>query len=243
MIEIIPAIDLIDGQCVRLRRGDYGQVTRYSSDPLAVASSFRDAGITRLHLVDLDGAKSGAPCNLSVLERIAAHTSLRIEFGGGIKSSQSVADVLGAGAAHVIIGSAAVKQPALMDRWLAEYGPERVILGADIRGGLVSVSGWLEDSSLSVADVFNRFIPSGLSQAIVTEISRDGMLAGPDFNLYSGLKDRFPAVCLTASGGVTTMADIARLQSLGIERAIVGKALYEGRISLTDISRFISQAI
>lgn len=238
MIEIIPAIDIIDGKCVRLSQGDYSKKNEYEASPLAMAKKYEGAGVSRVHLVDLDGAKNGKPCNLGTLRKIACDTSLDIEWGGGVKSRQHLDEVFAAGANHVIIGSLAVKQPELMEEWLKEFGGDRIILGADLRDGKVSVSGWLEDSEVSIDDIITRFIPFGLKEAIVTDISKDGMLQGPNVQLYTDLSIRYPEVSFTVSGGVSKMEDIAELDQLGLPRVIVGKAIYEGNIPLESIASF-----
>lgn len=239
MIQIIPAIDLIDGRCVRLTQGDYGRQTTYDPTPEEMARRYADAGIGRLHLVDLDGAKAGRPCNLKVLERISALGIIDIEWGGGIKSREGLESVFAAGAGHAIIGSLAVRNPELMEEWLEEFGGDRILLGADLRDGKVSVGGWLEDSPLTVDDLLERFIPHGLSETITTDISRDGMLAGPSTELYLGLKERYPGVAFTVSGGISSIDDIRELDRLGLPRVIVGKAIYEGRIRLREIADFL----
>lgn len=237
-IEIIPAIDIIGGKCVRLSRGDYNRKTVYGSSPAEMARLFEDAGVRRIHLVDLDGAKGGKPCNLDSLREIAGSCGLDIEWGGGIKCSKDLEDVFAAGAGHAIIGSVAVKHPELMEEWLEEYGGGRIVLGADLRDGKVSVSGWLEDSTHSVHDLMERFLPHGLREVIVTDISKDGMLQGPSTDLYVSLAERYPDVVFTVSGGVSSMADIKMLAAKGLPRVIVGKAIYEGKISPEEIERF-----
>ena len=238
-MEIIPAIDIIDGKCVRLTQGDYARQTTYAATPVDMAKIYADAGVRRLHLVDLDGAKAGEPCNLPVLEAIASLGLLDIEWGGGIKSPEGLEAVLNAGAAHAIIGSLAVRQPELMESWLKEYGGERIILGADLRDGKVSVNGWFEDSDLSIDSILSRFLPAGLSEAIVTDISRDGMLQGPSTPLYKELAERYPAVTFTVSGGISSMEDILDLDKAGLPRVIVGKAIYENRITINQIKDYI----
>ncbi len=238
MIEIIPAIDIIDGKCVRLSQGDYSKKNEYEASPLVMAKKYEGAGVSRVHLVDLDGAKNGEPCNLKTLREIAGNMSFDIEWGGGVKSRRHLDEVLAAGADHVIIGSLAVKQPELMEEWLKEFGGDRIILGADLRDGKVSVSGWLEDSEVSIDDIITRFIPFGLKEAIVTDISKDGMLQGPNVQLYTDLSSRYPEVVFTVSGGVSKMEDIAELDRLGLPRVIVGKAIYEGNIPIESIASF-----
>ena len=230
---IIPAIDLIDGQCVRLTQGDYSRSKVYSSDPVEVALGFGEAGAKRLHLVDLDGAKASEPKNLAVLEKIVSATSMEVEFGGGIKSEASLKSVLDAGAAYAICGSIAITSPELFRTWLNEYG-ERIILGLDLKNGRVATHGWLETSEATVSDVLDAF--GGLvRRAIVTEISHDGMLSGVDADFYSGLQTAFPDVEIVVSGGVAGEDDIRLLSESGLQSAIVGKAIYEGRIDLAKM--------
>ncbi|MDE6533824.1 MAG: 1-(5-phosphoribosyl)-5-[(5-phosphoribosylamino)methylideneamino]imidazole-4-carboxamide isomerase [Muribaculaceae bacterium] len=240
MIQIIPAIDIIDGKCVRLSQGDYNRLTTYTPTPADMAKAYADAGVTRLHLVDLDGAKAGHPCNLPALEEIASLGLIDIEWGGGIKDRNGLENVLDAGAGHAIIGSLAVRQPEIMEEWLEEFGGDKIILGADLRDGRVSVGGWLEDSSLTIHDLMERFLPHGLTEVITTDISKDGMLSGPSTDLYIGLTKRYPGVTFTVSGGISSMEDIYELDRLDLSRVIVGKAIYEGRITLREITDFIS---
>ncbi len=237
MIEIIPATDLIDGACVRLTQGDYAQQTTYYRDPVEAALRFEEAGIRRLHMVDLDGAKASEPRNLRVLERVAAKTTLEIQYGGGIKTRQALVDVFSAGAAHAICGSIAVRDPALFTDWLAEFGGERLILGADIRDGKVAIQGWLERSDTTVQTLIEQFIHQGLRRVICTDISRDGMLCGPASELYTTLQSQFPDTEITVSGGISGMDDIRALNEAGLRSVIVGKALYEGRITLNELKR------
>lgn len=240
MIELIPAIDLIGGECVRLSQGDYGKKTTYGVTPADMARRYADAGISRLHLVDLDGAKASHPENLHVLEEIARLGLMKIEWGGGIKSDAHLKDVFNAGADYAIIGSVAVKEPDLMSGWLAEYGGERIILGADLRDGNVAVSGWMEHSQLTIDDLIRHFQPAGLKSVICTDISRDGMLQGPNTELYTSLSRRYEDIIFTVSGGISSMSDIETLDSLGLPRVIIGKAIYEGRITLEDLDTFIA---
>lgn len=233
MIEIIPAIDIIEGKCTRLSQGDYATQKNYGGDPAEWARAFAGCGIRRLHLVDLEGAKASTPQNLRTLEKIAGLGLLKLEWGGGIKDDDALASVWNAGAEWAIIGSIAAKEPMRMQIWLQTYG-SRIILGADIRNGKVAVSGWLEDSGIGLDSLIESF--KGLEQAIVTDISRDGMLQGPAFDLYKGLQTRFPALKTIVSGGVSSMDDIRRADSMGLPGIIVGKAIYENRITLNDIS-------
>lgn len=235
MVEIIPAIDIIGGRCVRLSQGDYTRSRVYDASPLDMALRFQEAGVHRLHLVDLDGAKASHPINLHILEEIATHTHLDIEWGGGIKSRQALDDIFSAGAGHAICGSIAVRQPELFGEWLETFGSERIVLGADARDGRVAVNGWLEESTLTVEDLVNQFLPCGLTQVICTDICCDGMLTGPSFDLYVHLQKTFPEIVFTVSGGIGSMEDIHRVNALGLPRVIVGKAIYEGHISLDEI--------
>lgn len=236
MIQIIPAIDIIEGRCVRLSKGDYDRQKVYDAQPLDMAKAYEQAGIRRLHLVDLDGAKAAGPQNLATLEQIASHTSLEIEFGGGIKSSDALQAVFDYGATYAIAGSIAARQPEIFQEWLLAYGPEKMILGADLRDGKISVSGWLEDMDLTIDDMIARF--PAVTQIICTDISRDGMLQGPSFELYSDLQGRYPAIDFTVSGGISSMDDIERLNEAGLRKVIVGKAIYENRITLKQIEQW-----
>ena len=237
MIEVIPAIDLIGGQCVRLTQGDYDRKTTYYKDPLDAALRYEECGAGRLHMVDLDGAKASRPANLGVLERIAARTSLEVQYGGGIKSTEALRDVFGSGASRAICGSIAVARPDLLRQWLTEFGPERIVLGADTRDGRVAVNGWQEASAIGVEELIGRFADSGLRQVICTDIARDGMLCGPATSFYAALQAEFPDVEITVSGGIATLGDLTALDRAGLRSVIVGKALYEGRITLEDLGR------
>ena len=236
MIEIIPAIDIIGGECVRLTRGDYDLKRVYYRDPLEAALRFEEAGLRRLHMVDLDGAKASQPVNRRVLERVASRTSLEVQYGGGIKSREALARVFAAGAARAICGSVAVREPESFEEWLTEFGGARLILGADVRDGFAATHGWLESSQLTAQQLIGRFIPCGLTQTICTEISRDGMLCGPATGFYAALQESFPAVEITVSGGISSMEDIRAVERAGLRSVIAGKALYEGRITLKEIS-------
>ncbi len=238
MIEVIPAIDLIDGKCVRLSQGDYDRCTDYGASPVDMAKLFLDNGLTRIHLVDLDGAKASSPRNLRTLEQIARLNGVEVEWGGGIKTDQSLKDVFNAGATYAIIGSVAARQPELMSAWLDMCGGDRLVLGADVRDGKVAVSGWMEATADTIDDLINRFKPHGLSQAICTDISKDGMLEGPAYDMYVRLSKEFPDVIFTVSGGISSLDDILRLNDMGMKRVITGKALYENRISLSDLRQF-----
>lgn len=236
-INIIPAIDLIDGKCVRLTKGDYSQKKLYDASPLDMALRYQDIGIHRLHLVDLDGAKSSSPRNLHVLEEIATRTSLDIEWGGGIKSDEALRDAFNAGAHHLIIGSVAVSRPELFARWIEQYGGDRLILGADVNDGRVAINGWMDQSELTIEALIDRFRPYGLREVICTDIAKDGMLQGPSFDLYARLQAAYPELDIIVSGGISAMDDIYRLNEMNLRHVIVGKAIYEGRISLEEIRR------
>jgi phosphoribosylformimino-5-aminoimidazole carboxamide ribotide isomerase len=235
MIEIIPAIDIIGGKCTRLSQGDYATQKNYGGDPAEWAKAYADCGVRRLHLVDLEGAKAAQPQNLRTLEEIASLGRLKGEWGGGIKDDDALASVWNAGADWAIIGSIAAKEPDRMTGWLERFG-SRIILGADVRDGKVAVSGWLEDSGIGLEDLLGRFLPAGLEQAIVTDISRDGMLRGPSFDLYKGLQEQFPALKVIVSGGVSSMDDVRRAEEMGLPGIIVGKAIYENRITLKELA-------
>ncbi len=244
MITIIPAIDLIGGECVRLTQGDYAQKTTYYKDPLEVAKRYEGIGVQRLHLVDLDGAKASRPAavNLRVLERVASRTSLDIQYGGGIKSDDALREVFDSGANRAICGSVAVREPEAFSLWLKQFGPEHVILGADIRDEKIAIHGWLESSEMTVDELIDRFLPDGLSQTICTDISRDGMLTGPNFGLYTRLQEKYPAVEITVSGGISSLDDLYKLNELNLRSVVVGKAVYEGRITLNDLEKWLKNA-
>ena len=239
MITIIPAIDLIDAKCVRLSQGDYNQKTVYNENPLEVAKMFEDAGITRLHLVDLDGAKAKHIINYKVLETIASKTNLIIDFGGGLKSDEDLRIAFECGAQMVTGGSIAVKDRETFLHWIETYGAEKIILGADAKDKKIAVSGWQEVSELPILDFIESYTNKGIRQVISTDIARDGMLTGPSIELYKEIKEKFPELGLIASGGIATMKDIYELNEMGIPGVITGKAIYEGRIKLAEISQFI----
>ena len=241
MISIIPAIDLIDGRCVRLTRGDYSQKKVYDGNPADLARSYADCGVKRIHLVDLDGARAGAPHNLKTLEQIAKAVSCELEWGGGIKDEAALEAVFSAGASHAIVGSVAALQPDVFTGWLGRYG-ERMILGADVRDGFVAVKGWLEAAPVGIDELISHFLPAGLKECIVTEISRDGMLQGPAAALYVRLQRDFPDLSITVSGGISSMADIRMLDALHLGKVIVGKAIYENHITLEDIKTWSQSA-
>jgi phosphoribosylformimino-5-aminoimidazole carboxamide ribotide isomerase len=237
-MQIIPAIDIIDGSCVRLSQGDYNRKTTYSSDPLSVARSFEDAGLKRLHLVDLDGAKAGKIMNAAVLEKIAANTQLQIDFGGGIHIEESVASVINAGATWVTVGSVAVKAPEKLEQWIARFGGDRFMLGADVNGTKLAVSGWTETTDVEIVPFLDKWTAAGIQQVFCTDISKDGLLEGPSTALYRSLLQRFPHLQLIASGGVSSIEDLQVLQELGCSAAIVGKAIYENKITVTALANW-----
>ncbi|MDE7443042.1 MAG: 1-(5-phosphoribosyl)-5-[(5-phosphoribosylamino)methylideneamino]imidazole-4-carboxamide isomerase [Muribaculaceae bacterium] len=238
MTRIIPAIDIIGGKCVRLVRGDYAQAKTYSANPVDMAKSFVDAGCERLHLVDLDGAKGGHVVNYKVIETIASSTPLAIDFGGGIKSEEDAHIAFEAGARMITGGSIAVKNPELFLELLNHYGAERVILGADAKDGKIAVSGWMEDSDCEILDFIADYADKGVSTVISTDVAVDGTLEGPSIKLYRSIQERTPQVHIIASGGVSSMNDIDALSELLIPDVIVGKAIYEGRITLADLERY-----
>ncbi len=239
MIEIIPAIDLIDGKCVRLSQGDYAQKTVYNENPLEVAKMFADAGIRRLHLVDLDGAKAHHIVNHKVLERISSGTDLVVDFGGGLKSDDDLRIAFECGARMVTGGSIAVKNPDMFSSWISKFGAEKIILGADVKNEKIAVGGWLETTELELLPFIKNYIQQGITKIICTDISKDGMLQGPALELYKKMLAAQPDMYLIASGGVSSIRDIELLHEAAVPAVITGKAIYEGRITLKELSRFI----
>lgn len=239
MIEIIPAIDIIDAKCVRLSQGDYDQKKVYNENPLEVAKMFEDAGIKRLHLVDLDGAKAQHIVNYRVLEKIASQTSLTIDFGGGLKSDEDLRIAFESGAKMITGGSIAVKKPDVFSSWIEKFGSERIILGADVKNEKIAVSGWIETTDADLLPFVEKFKAKGVDKVICTDISKDGMLQGPSIELYKKILVEFPDLYLIASGGVSSMADIESLQEANVPAVITGKAIYEGRITMDELTRFI----
>ncbi len=235
MIELIPAIDIINGQCVRLTKGDYDQKTVYRDSPAEVAKEFEEIGFRRLHVVDLDGAKSKHIVNEAVLTAITTETNLVVDFGGGIKTDEDIEKAFAAGASMVTVGSIAVTQPDLFMGWLEKYGPERMILGADVRHGKISINGWKEDSCEDLLPFLRKYIEAGVRNVLCTEISKDGTLSGPAISLYSEVMEAYPELHLIASGGVSSLDDIKALNAVGIPAVVFGKAIYEGKINLNEL--------
>lgn len=240
MIEIIPAIDLIEGKCVRLTQGDYGQKTIYNENPLEVAMQFQDAGLKRLHLVDLDGAKAKKVVNWKVLEKIATKTSLHVDFGGGVQSDEDLKAVFESGAKQVTGGSIAVKKPELFLNWISVYGGEKIILGADAKKEKVAVSGWEEGTEIWVYDFVENYVDKGVKYTISTDVAKDGLLQGPSFDLYKNLQDKCPDLKIIASGGISGLEDVEKLAEMNIYGVIIGKAIYENRIKLSELHRFLN---
>jgi len=239
-MDIIPAIDLIDGKCVRLSQGDYDRKTTYNENPLEVAKAFEDHGITRLHLVDLDGAKAHHIVNHRVLETISTHTSLIIDFGGGLKTDEDLRIAFECGAQMITGGSIAVKSPDVFESWIQKFGSEKIILGADVKEEKIAVTGWTEKTKLELLPFLENYTKKGILKVICTDISKDGMLQGPSTELYKKILTAFPELYLVASGGISSMADLEALAQAGLPAVIFGKAIYEGRIALKDLRPFLS---
>ena len=238
-MRIIPAIDIIEGKCVRLTKGDYTTQKIYNEDPLEVAKAFESSGVTSLHLVDLDGAKAKSIVNHRVLEKLATHTGLKIDFGGGLKSDTDLKIAFDCGAYQITGGSVAVKNPEIFNQWLVEYGSDKIILGADVKGDRIAVSGWMETSEESIFPFVKKHQKEGVQYVICTDISKDGMLEGPAFTLYQSLLTACPEIKLIASGGVSDIEELPRLANLGCEGVIIGKAIYEKKISLKRLESYI----
>ena len=238
-MRIIPAIDIIEGKCVRLTKGDYSTKKIYNENPLEVALEFQDAGIEYLHVVDLDGAKSSHIVNHKILEQLASKTNLHIDFGGGLKSDEDLRIAFESGAKQITGGSIAVKNPELFASWIEKYGSKKIILGADVMNEKIAVSGWLEDSGLDIFKFLEDYTAKGITNVICTDISKDGMLEGASLELYKKILGQFPKMNLTASGGVSNMEDLEVLRENKLESAIVGKAIYENRISMKELEKFI----
>jgi phosphoribosylformimino-5-aminoimidazole carboxamide ribotide isomerase len=237
MLTIIPAIDLIDGKCVRLSKGDYAQKKIYNEDPLEVALQFEDHGLKRLHLVDLDGAKASHVVNWKMLEKISSKTSLVIDFGGGIKTEKDLQIIFESGAKMATIGSIAVKNRDLFFSWLTKHGADKIILGADVNDNKIAISGWLETTEFDVFDFLDEYLKQGVKHVLCTDISKDGMLEGTSLQLYKDIMSRFDSISLIASGGVTHIDELYKLDEIGVSGAIIGKAIYEGKITLSELSK------
>lgn len=236
MIEIIPAIDIIEGKCVRLSKGEYGTKKIHNENPVEVAKEFEAYGIRRLHVVDLDGAESKHIVNYRTLEQLAGRTSLIIDFGGGIKSDEDLVIAFDNGAQMVTVGSIAVKNPQLFEKWLDRYGHEQIILGADVKDGKIAVNGWKEESDITIENFLDGYTAKGVTKVLCTDISKDGTMEGPNVGLYKGIMENHPDMHLMASGGVSCIDDIHKLDKAGIPAVVFGKAIYEGKISLRDLS-------
>ena len=234
-MRIIPAIDIIDGKCVRLTQGDYAQKKIYHENPVDVARSFEDAGLKYLHLVDLDGAKVGKVINWKVVEAITSQTGLEVDFGGGIKTAEEIQRLFDLGVQQVNLGSIAVKEPLTVQQWIADFGVEKIILSADVKGELIAISGWQENSSLTISAFLKDYLQHGIEFVTCTDISTDGMLTGPNIELYKRLLLTFPQLHLIASGGVSSLEDIVELRRIGVDGVIIGKAIYEGKITLPEL--------
>lgn len=239
MIRVLPAIDIIDGQCVRLTKGDYKTKKVYGDDPLEMARRFEDCGVEQIHVVDLDGAKMKQPQNLKHIERIKSKTNLAVEFGGGIKTREALIDCDNAGVDQFIIGSLAVKEKEIVAKWMETFGAGRFVLGADVKDGYIAIHGWQETSEISLIDFIHYFHEQGASYFLCTDISKDGMLEGSAIDLYSTLIQNFPKIQLIASGGVSSLNEVKELEAIGCDGAILGKAIYEGKIELGALKEFV----
>jgi phosphoribosylformimino-5-aminoimidazole carboxamide ribotide isomerase len=238
-MRIIPAIDVIDGQCVRLSKGDYSTKKVYNENPLEIAKQFEAHGIEHLHLVDLDGAKASHIVNHKVLEEIATKTNLKIDFGGGLKTDEDLKIAFESGAGQITGGSIAVKQPEVFKKWLAKFGADKIILGADANNEKIAISGWLEESDEELIPFVQNYLNEGVSYVICTDIAKDGMLEGPSFDLYEKMLKQLPGIQLIASGGISTFDELPKLAALGCEGTIIGKAIYENKISLKQLEKYI----
>jgi len=239
MITIIPAIDIIDGQCVRLTKGDYQTKKMYNENPLEIAKQFENAGIKRLHMVDLDGAREKHIVNWAVLEEVSKNTSLHVDFGGGLQSNEDLRIAFDCGANQITAGSIAVRNEAVVLEWIAKHGSDRIILGADVIDEKITISGWQEKTEIDLSTLVSKYMQVGIKTVICTDVSKDGMLEGPSFDLYSKIKKQFPELNIIASGGISSIEDVERLNELGIDGVIIGKALYEGRIDLQELTPFL----
>ena len=241
-MDILPAIDIIDGKCVRLEQGDYNKVSLYHKEPLEVAKKFEDAGLKRLHLVDLDGAKAGAVRNWKVLETIAGRTSMVIDFGGGIKTARDVEIVFNSGAAFATVGSIAVKNEEEFVKWLLTFGAEKFLLGADAKNERITISGWQEETQIWIYDFIQKYVDHGIKQIFCTDVRKDGKMEGPAIDLYKNIINKFPELFFIASGGVSCVDDLRKLEEIGCKAAIVGKSIYENRITLQQLKEFNPRA-
>ena len=238
-MRIIPAIDIIDGKCVRLTKGDYSTQKIYNEDPLEVAKAFEGSGVSYLHVVDLDGAKSKSIVNYKVLEKLATNTGLKIDFGGGLKSDEDLRIAFASGAKQITVGSIAIKEPRIFKQWLKQYGSEKIILGADVKGDFIAVSGWMETSDKTIVPFIKKYQDEGIQYVICTDINKDGMMEGPSFGLYKSLLIECPEIKLIASGGVSDISELPQLADIGCESVIIGKAIYEKKVSLKSIEMYI----
>ncbi len=238
-MRIIPAIDIIEGQCVRLTQGDYSQKNIYHSDPVAVAKEFEDNGIKYLHLVDLDGAKSNKIVNWKTLEKICNETNLKVDFGGGIKTDEAIKLAFDCGASQITGGSIAVKNRSLFSNWIDDFGASKIILGADVKDEKIAVGGWLENTDLKLFDFLKSYIEKGIEHVICTDISKDGLLQGTSIELYQKVLQQFPHLKLIASGGVTAIDELDKLAEINVEGVIIGKAIYENKISLKELQKYV----
>lgn len=241
-MQIIPAVDIIDGKCVRLAGGDYSRQVTYYDDPLEAAKNFYNSGFERLHLVDLDGAKAGNIKNLKVLEKISSHTGLKIDFGGGVRTIADVSKVFDAGASIVTLGSIAAKNPSLVEEWIMEFGADKILIGADVLHENIKIGGWLRDAGITIFEFIGNTVALGARNIFCTDISKDGMMRGPALDLYRKILLAFPGINFIASGGVTGIEDVLALQEIGCSGAIIGKAIYEGKISLSQLSVINAQS-
>ena len=239
-MEIIPAIDIIDGKCVRLTQGDYSQKKIYNENPLEVAKEFEDSGLKRLHLVDLDGAKDGKVRNWKVLERIASRTSMIVDFGGGVKTEKDVDIIFGSGASFVTIGSMAVKNEETFIEWLRKYGADKFLLGADVKDEKIAIHGWQETTDVWIYDFIQKYMEQGIKQLFCTDVAKDGAMEGPSTDLYRNIIEKFPGLHFIASGGVSSIDDVYELENINCKGVIIGKAIYEGRIKLNELKKINS---
>src|ERR1035437_5385383 len=239
-LQIIPAIDIINGKCVRLTKGDFTKQKIYNDNPLDAGKAFEDAGLQRLHIVDLDGAKAGSIKNLRVLESIASNTKLVIDFGGGVKNIDDVSNVFNAGASILTLGSFAVRSPEIVEEWLMEFGADKILIGADVLDEKIKISGWIEDGGITVFEFIGKMLALGAQKIFCTDISKDGVMQGPSIELYQKIMKKFPSIHLIASGGVSKMEDLIKLKNIGCSGVIIGKAIYEGKISLNTLGKFMN---